>query len=292
MKTIMKSGTVALIGRPNVGKSTLVNNLIGQKVAITSPKAQTTRFPINALYQDERGQIIFIDTPGIFNRAKDALAKKINEQARKALRANIDVVLYLVDHTRRRDFEEAKVLGIVRKLKKPTIIVINKSDIEKPTYLPQYKFLEEEFRDVFMISALYKKHVTPLLERIFTYLPEAQPTPIAPENQPYPALNLDSKTFIAEIIREKIFLIMRKELPYTTTVIVDEIIERNEKLTYIRARIITTEDRYQKMLVGEKGQTIKEIGSLARKELETATDKTFYLDLRVETDRHWITTLR
>ena len=287
----MKSGTVLLIGRPNVGKSTLVNAIIGQKVAITSPKPQTTRFSIHALYQEERGQIIFIDTPGIFNKAKDALARTINARSKNSLQEDIDLVLYMIDPTRRRDFEESKVLGLVRKIKAPIILVINKADIENPTYLPQYKFLEEEYPEGATISALRMKHLKGLLNRIFHYLPEKE---ILPETTPraHPALNMDSHIFLAEIIREKVFLKTRKELPYTTTVVVDEITERDTTLTYIRARILTTHDTYKKMLIGAGGRKIKEIGGMARKELETATDKKIYLDLTVETDKHWINTMR
>lgn len=286
----MKSGTVALVGRPNVGKSTLVNNLIGQKVSITSPKPQTTRFPIHALYQDERGQIIFIDTPGIFNKAHDELSKNINRQSRQVFSQKVDVIVYMVDHTRRRDFEEAKVLGLVRQSDKPKILVINKIDIKKPSYLPQYKFLEDEFANVLMISALRKQHLKPLLNQIFSSLPEKQPL-IKSEILAYPTLNMDSKTFIAEIIREKIFLKTRKELPYTTTVVVDEIAARDDRLTYIKARLLTTSDTYKKMLIGAGGRSIKQIGSMARKELETATGRSIYLDLTVETDRHWVQSL-
>ena len=286
----MKAGTVALIGRPNVGKSTLVNSIIGQKVAITSPKPQTTRFPIHALYEDERGQIIFVDTPGIFDKAKDALSKKINKKTLSAMENEVDMIIYIVDHTRKRDFEEAKVLGLVRKVDKPKILAINKVDIKKPTYLPQYKFLEDEFKDIFYISALTNKHVGPLLDKIFEYLPEKKQL-IDRSEYVYPALNIDSKTYLSEIIREKVFLKMRKELPYTTTVIVDEVIERNELLTYIKARILTTDDKYKKMLIGQSGRRNKEIGSMARRELELATSKKIYLDLTVETDKHWVQTL-
>jgi GTP-binding protein Era len=107
----MKQGKVLLIGRPNVGKSTFLNNLIGQKVSITSPKPQTTRFPIKALYQDERGEIIFIDTPGLMRKTEDLLSENINKKTLQALNEELDVVLYMVDPTRKRDFEEARVLG-------------------------------------------------------------------------------------------------------------------------------------------------------------------------------------
>jgi len=286
----MKAGTVALIGRPNVGKSTLINNIIGQKVAITSPKAQTTRFPINALYEEEQGQIIFIDTPGIFNKAEDALSKKINKKTLAMLNAEVDIFLYIVDHTRKRDFEEAKILGIMRKIDKPKILVVNKIDIKDPTFLPQYEFLKDEFKDFFYVSALTNKHIKPLIDKIFEYLPEKDKI-INSENHVYPALNIDSKTFISEIIREKIFLKTRKEVPYTTTVIVDEITERNKQLTYIKARVLTVDDKYKKILIGENGRRIKEIGSMARRELELATSKKIYLDLHVETDKHWVQTL-
>lgn len=287
----MKTGTVALFGRPNVGKSTLINNLVGQKVAITSPKPQTTRFLIQAAYQDERGQIIFIDTPGIFNKAKDHLAKKINQKSRRVLAENIDLLIYLIDHSRKRDFEEAKVLGLIRQVKKPKILVINKIDIKKPTYLPQYEFLKEEFKDVIYISALYKKHLKSLFDCIFSLLPDKKEPLAKLDSRTTPILNIDSKTFIAELIREKVFLKMRKEVPYSTSVIVDEIINRNDNLIYIKARILTTEDKYKKMLIGQAGRKIKEIGSMTRKELETGTGKKVYLDLTIETDRHWINTL-
>lgn len=284
----MKSGTVALIGRPNVGKSTLVNNLIGQKVAITSPKPQTTRFPIEALYEDDRGQIVFVDTPGIFNKAIDTLSKKINQQTIHGLGSEVDVVLYIVDPTRKRDFEEAKVLGIVRKIDKPKILVYNKED-EDRKYLPQYKFLESEFDTFFSISALKKNHLSPLMDKIFELLPTREKI-IDAKEYVYPALNMDSKTFLSELIREKVFLRLRRELPYTTTVVIEEIKERNDNLVYINAKIITTDNKYKKMIIGLEGRQIKVIGSMARKEIEAATNKKVYLELTVDVNRHWMET--
>lgn len=289
----MKNGMVLLIGRPNVGKSTFLNNLIGQKVAITSPKPQTTRFPIQALYEDKRGEIVFVDTPGILDRTKDALAKKINIQTEQAINENIDVVIYMVDHTRRRDFEEGKVLGIVRKISKPKILVVNKMDLQDKTYLPQYEFLKDEFPDVFKISAINKTHVKPLLQKIFDLLSNSTTTPAtaAVANRAYPLLNIDSHTFLAELIREKVFLKTGQEIPYTTTVVVDEVTERSDTLTYIKARILTNNARYKKMLIGHKGEKIKLLGSMARKEMELATGRKIFLDLTVETDPHWQQTL-
>lgn len=284
----MKNGTVLLIGRPNVGKSTFVNNIVGQKVAITSPKPQTTRFPIQAYYADERGTIYFVDTPGIFDRVKDPLSKKINNQTLDAVHQEVDVIIYMVDHTRRRDFEEGKVLGIVRKITKPKILVINKIDKQdEGTFLPQYEFLRDEFPDVFIISAINKTHVKPLMAHIFELLPEQTELDTHKENPIYPLINLDSKTFVAELIREKAFLKMGQEIPYRITVVVDEIAERSDKLTYIKARILTTDHRYKKMLIGAGGRKIKEMGGMARKDIALATSKKIYLDLTVEVDPHW-----
>lgn len=283
----IKQGAVLILGRPNVGKSTFVNNVIGQKVAITSPKPQTTRFPIKALYEDERGKIIFTDTPGIFGKTQDYLSKKINEKTLQVINEHVDVVIYMIDHTRRRDFEEGKILGIVRKIEKPKkILVINKIDIKEPSYLPQYKYLEDEFKDVFAISSLQNKHIKPLMDKIFSYLKKKKKTDNI-EKTVYPLLSQDSRIFIAELIREKVFLQMGEEIPYTTTAVVDDIKEKKKNLTYIKARILTTEDRYKRMLIGKEGRKIKEIGSMARKEIELATKRKIFLDLTIETDPHW-----
>lgn len=281
-----KYGTVLLLGRPNVGKSTLVNNLIGQKVSITSPKPQTTRFPIHAKYEDERGTIIFIDAPGIMRKTKDALSQTINRRASQSITDDVDVVLYMVDHTRKRDWEESRVIGIMRTIDKPKILVINKIDDQDKTYLPQYYFLKREIESVVEISALKKRNLKLLLQMIFDRLPEEKGKHEESSN-PFPVLNIDSKTFLSELVREKVFLQTRKEVPYSTTVIVDSIEEKNGIL-HIIARILTTEDRYKKMLIGFGGRKIKVIGSMARKEIELATSKKVFLGLTVETDRHWI----
>lgn len=282
----MKSGYVAIIGRPNSGKSTLLNNILGHKVSITSPKPQTTRLPIQAVYEDSRGQIIFIDTPGIFGKVQDPVSQKINPIAEQTLKEGVDVIIYLVDHTRDRDIEENKTLGIVREVNKPKILAINKIDIKKPSFLPHYKFMEEEFDKTIEISALYKSNLNYLIDSVFEMLPEGEKL-VDNEDRPTPALNINSKTFIAEIIREKAYLFLRKEVPYTLATTVDEIINKDGGIIYIKARIVTSSDRYKKMIIGEHGRMIKEIGMAARKELETATSKKVYLDLTVETNPHW-----
>ncbi len=282
----MQAGIVALIGRPNVGKSTLLNHILGHKVSITSPKPQTTRFNLEAVFEDERGQILFIDTPGIFGRVNDQIGKRINMRAEESLQGEVNVVIYMIDHTRERDFEENKVLGIVRKSKAKKILVINKIDVKEPSHRIQYTFLEDEFDEVVEISALEHKNIPTLLDAIFEYLPEGEKI-VDMSTLAQPALNLDSKTFIAECIREKAFLFLRKEVPYSLTAVVDETTERPNGTLFIKARILTNADRYKAMIVGKGGYMVKEISMAARKELETATSKKVYLELTVETDTHW-----
>lgn len=283
----MKAGVVALVGRPNVGKSTLLNTLLGQKVSITSPKPQTTRFPIQAVYEEERGQIVFMDTPGIFSKVKDQVAARINLRTEETIDRGVDVIVYMVDHTRERAEEENRVLGIVRKTKTPKILVINKIDVKSPSHIVQYRFMEEEFDKVLSISALMNKHLPILLDAIFEYLPEGKPI-VNTEGLVQPGLNLDSKMFISEIIREKAFLNLRREVPYAITAVVDDIEEKENGVTYIKARLLTSADRYKGMIIGKNGEMIKEISMAARKELEVAANKKVYLELTVETDPHWI----
>ncbi len=282
-----KMGVVAIIGRPNVGKSTLLNSIIGQKVTITSPKPQTTRINIQAVYDDDRGQIIFVDTPGIFAKVQDTLSKKLNMSPERALSTGVDLIIYLVDHTRYRDVEENKTLGLIRKSKIPKILVINKIDIKKPSYIEQYVFLEDEFDIVVKVSALKKNNLNLLLDNIFQQLPTGKPI-IDTKNLATPALNIDSKMFIAELIREKAFLNLHKELPYSITTKVEEINERTNGNIYIKASIITTDDRYKGMIIGRKARMIKEIGMAVRKELEVATGKKVFIEITAEVDPHWV----
>lgn len=283
----MKVGTVCLIGRPNVGKSTLLNNILGRKVSITSPKPQTTRFGIQAVYEDERGQIIFTDTPGIMGKVSDTVSRRINELALEQIGRKVDVVLYVIDHTRTRDLEENKTLGLVRKLKGVKILVINKIDVKEPTHIVQYKFLEDEFDEIVPVSAFNGTNLPQLIDAIFDNLPEGVPL-VETKELIQPGLNLTSKTFISEIIREKAFLFLRKEIPYSLTATVDEITERGSGAVYIKARILTNADRYKAMIIGAGGRMIKEISMAARKELETASSKKVFLELTVEVDPHWM----
>ncbi len=284
----MKVGTVALIGRPNSGKSTLVNNLVGHKVAITSPKPQTTQFPTYAVYQDENSQIIFVDTPGIFAKVSHRLssprAGQVNLEAERILKDDIDLILYIVDHSRKRGNEENRVLGIIRKVNTPKILVINKIDKKEPSYKEDYKFMEDEFDSIVEISALKNKNLPILVEEILKYLKEGEKMVIR-EDMPVPAMNLDSKMYVEENIREKAFLLLREELPYTIRVVAEDVKDRGNGMFYIKATIFTTDDRYKKMIIGAGGSRIKQIGSMARRELELATGQKLYLDLTVEVEK-------
>lgn len=286
----MKVGTVALIGRPNVGKSTLVNNLVGQKVAITSPKPQTTQFPIYAVYEGDLGQIIFVDTPGIFahstrsvrsGQAKDPY--EINLEAERALKEQVNLVLYIIDKTRQRGLEENRVLGMVRKLNVPKILVYNKEDLKEPDYTAQYKFMEEEFDSVVYVSALKNQHLPVLLSKIFEYLPEGVKT-VDRESMPVAALNMDSNLYIQEIIREKCFLKLRRELPYKVRITVDEVRTRSNSSIFIKSTIWVPDLHYKKMVIGAGGRMIKELGLMSRKEFEVASGHKVYLELSVEVE--------
>jgi GTP-binding protein Era len=280
----MKSGNVVIVGRPNSGKSTLINALIGKKISIITPKPQTTRKVIWGYWQDERAQIIFWDTPGIFTKIKDLSTKKINPLPAQSLE-NADIVLYLVDKTRSRGDEENKILGIVRKSSKPKILVINKIDIKKSDHLHEYEFLKDEFDKTVEISAKAGKNVNLLLETIVDMLPEGGKI-FNPEDMAKFPSNMTPEEFISEIVREKLFLTLRQELPYSCAVKTDEIKEK-DKIFYIKVSIYTTDDRYKKMVIGKGGLAIKEIGTMSRKEIELITGKKVFLDLEVVTDPHW-----
>jgi GTPase len=280
----MKSGNVVIVGRPNSGKSTLINSLIGKKISIITPKPQTTRKVIWGYWQDEKAQIIFWDTPGIFTKIKDLPTKKINPLPAQSLE-NADVVLYLVDKTRSRGDEENKILGIVRKINKPKILVINKIDIKKSDHLHEYEFLKDEFDKTLEISAKSGKNINLLLETVIDMLPKGKMI-FNPEDMAKFPSNMTPEEFISEIVREKLFLTLRQELPYSCAVKTDEIKEK-DKVFYIKVTIYTTSDRYKKMVIGKGGLAIKEIGTMSRKEIELITGKKVFLDLEVVTDPHW-----
>ncbi len=287
-----KFGRVVILGRPNTGKSTLINAIMSQKVAITSPMAQTTRKNARVIFSDERGKIIFSDTPGIINKVADLVGKRVNTEAPKEV-GRADVVLCVLDISRPKNEEENKVIGLVRKSKAKKILVYNKMDVAigSKDHLAEYNYLEEEFDKVITVSAIKEKNIKGLISLIFELLPEEDLTAIEKnievmESKGKPVISLNSKEYIAEIIREKAYLFLRKELPYSVNVEVDEITDKR-KIILIKARILTNADRYKKMIIGRDGKKIKEIGYNARKELELMSQRKIFLELMVEIDRHW-----
>lgn len=276
-----KTGFAVLVGRSNVGKSTLLNSLVGSKVAITTPKPQTTRHTIHGIVHDERGQIVFVDTPGIFHKAKDILTKKLNQKVKEAVK-DIDVLIYVVDPTRPIGPEERELLSIVEMVKKPKIFVINKTDVNDLPYIEEYRVVGKSFEELIEISARDGKNIKALVSVIFENLSKGEM--FYPK---YQLTNIDNKFWFAELIREKAFTQLHQEIPYSTHVIVDDIEEKDNKTLYVKARILTNVPRHKGMIVGHGGKMIKSIGQSARKELEAVTNKKVYLDLEVEVEEHW-----
>ncbi len=287
----MKSGFVVLVGRSNVGKSTLMNTLVGTKISATSFRAQMTRHIIHGVMNMPDGQAIFVDTPGMFKDRRNALTARLTGKVSEALK-DIDVIVYVVDPTREVGPEERAMYGMIRHLSNPKLLVINKSDLpprDRP-HTREYEAWAEDFAGVFYLSALRASHIQPLKEKVMELLPEGEP--LYPPDQ---LTNIDNHFWIAEIVREKVFSIFDKEVPYSMAVEVDTV----EEKTFgkgdaavpglaIKARILTNEERYKRIIIGARGNKIKEIGQMARKELEASTNRKVFLELEVEVDTHWV----
>jgi GTP-binding protein Era len=279
----MKSGFAILIGRSNVGKSTLLNTLVGTKVSATSFRAQMTRDVIHGVVNTPEGQITFIDTPGIFKDRKSSLTSKLIQKAKEALEG-VDMIVYVVDPTREIGDEERYAFGLIRHIDLPKILVINKSDVSERQrrHQKEYEQLGKDFDAVFLLSALRASHIQPLKEKVMELLPEGEP--MYTDGQ---LTNVHEYFFIAELIREKVFSVFDKEVPYSMTVEVDSVEEKSD-IFVIKARILTDEERYKKLIIGAGGKRIKEIGQMARREMEQALGKKVYLELEVEVDKHWV----
>ncbi len=279
-----KSGITAIIGRSNVGKSTLLNSLVGTKVAIMTPKPQTTRRPIQGVLNDPRGQAVFVDTPGIMQKAKDPLTKKLLNFAKSSLQ-DVELVIYLVDATREIGNEEKQTYKLIEGVTQPKLLVINKIDNKKSKeFIANYRDLGERFdMDVIEISALTRKNLNHLTDWIFKNLPEG--VPLYPADQ---ISNITKEEQLAELIREKLFLRLRQEVPYSTHVVVDEFFQKKNGTYMVRARILTSDERYKGMIIGAGGRGIEEIGRSTRRELETVTHAKWFIGLKVEVDKHWV----
>lgn len=278
----LKSGFAVLVGRSNVGKSTLLNTLVGTKVAITTPKPQTTRLPVQGILTRPDGQVVFVDTPGLMKKAKDELTKKLSQSIKDSLK-DVDVIVYVADPTRSIGDEEKSALALIRDIQKTKILVINKSDLKERPFSEHYRDLAPEFTAVVDLSALTGSGVNVLADMIFEAMPEGEP--FYPLQQ---LTNMPSEMWLAELIREKLFLRLRQEVPYTTHVEVEEMESREDGTLYAKATIYTNEERYKRMIIGRGGQGIKEIGQSTRNELEAVMQRKVFLDLTVDVDAHWV----
>lgn len=279
----MKSGFVSLIGRPNVGKSTLLNSIIGRKVAITSNTAQTTRNIIQGIYTTNDIQIVFVDTPGV-HKPQNKLGTILNEQAYYSM-SDVDVVLFLIDVT--------QPLGkgdkfILEKLKEniniPVILVLNKIDkIKYEELLPiinEYKEIYP-FKEIVPISASKQKNIDELIKTISNYLKD--------DIKYYDddtITNVNLKFTISELIREKVLYLTKEEVPHSVACTV-ELMEEDKKSANIGASIIVDRENLKKILIGKQGTMIKKIGIQARKDIENLLGKKVYLDLRVKVVNNW-----
>ena len=278
-----KSGFIAVIGRPNVGKSTLINSLIGQKIAIMSDKPQTTRNRILCVLTQPDAQIVFLDTPGI-HKPKHKLGEYMVRAAENTLK-EVDAIFFVVDATEKLGPGERYILERLQATKKPVILVVNKLDlIEKEQVLPIISNYTDKhpFAGVVPISAKEKTNLESLLAEVKKYLPEGP--------QYYPedmVTDQPERLIVAELVREKVLQLTREEIPHAIAVDVDEMTTRANEDVYIRATIYVERDSQKGIVIGSKGTLLKEIGALARKDIEALLGSKVYLDLWVKVKKDW-----
>ena len=282
MNETHKSGFAALIGRPNVGKSTLMNCLIGQKIAITSKKPQTTRNRIQTVYTSEEGQIVFVDTPGI-HKAKNKLGDYMVNVAEHSLR-EVDVILWLVEPTDYIGAGEQHIIEQLKKIKTPVILVINKIDTVKKEQLLGYIDLyrkQLDFAEIVPVSALKKDNTGVLLAQIMKYLPygPAFYDEDTITDQP-------TRQIVAELIREKVLRSIDEEIPHGVAVTIESM-TYGKKLADINATIICERDSHKGIIIGKGGQMLKKIGSMARAEIEDLLEQHVNLQLWVKVKKDW-----
>lgn len=283
-KNEYKSGFVTLVGRPNVGKSTLMNHLIGQKIAITSNKPQTTRNRIQTVYTGEQGQIIFIDTPGI-HKAKNKLGEYMVAVAERTLK-EVDIILWLVEPSTFIGAGEDYIVEQLGKVKTPVILVINKVDTVKKEeilkFIDAYKDIYP-FADIVPVSALKGDNTEELIHTILKYLPEG-PRYFDEDvitDQP-------ERQIVAELIREKALRLLGDEIPHGIAVAIERMKERpGSDLVDIDATIICERDSHKGMIIGKKGEKLKQIGMQARQEMENLLDMRVNLQLWVKVKKDW-----
>ena len=278
-----KSGYVTMWGRPNVGKSTLLNTLVGEKVAIVTPRPQTTRNRITGVCEVKNGQIIFLDTPGIL-KPKQKLDECLVKSARMGLR-DADVVLFVVDSTTPPHGDDKRAAKLLRSIKKDILLVVNKIDIADipnlETRIEEYKKLGE-FKGGVAVSAITNINTQMLINKILGLLPEN------PAYYPEGTItDQQEKLTISELIREQVLFFARQEIPHGVAVVVNEFTPRNEKLIYISATIYVEKPTHKLIIVGGKGQMLKKIGQKSRESIQELLGKKIYLDLWVKVSKNW-----
>ncbi len=278
----MKSGFVSLIGRPNVGKSTLLNSLIGKKIAITSDTAQTTRNMIQGIYNTFDLQIIFVDTPGI-HKPQNKLGQVLNKQAYYSIH-DVDVILFLVDVTQKFGRGDQFILDKLKETEVPVVLVLNKIDkIPYEQVLPKINEYKDvyPFKDIVPISAYKQKNLDELIRVISNYL-----TGNVKYYEDDMLTNVSTTFSISELIREKVLYFTKEEVPHSVTCIVEDISEDKNNVS-IAASVIVDRENLKKILIGKNGNMIKKIGMEARKDIERLLNKKVYLDLRVKVVVNW-----
>lgn len=284
-----KSGFVTLIGRPNVGKSTLMNYLIGQKIAITSDKPQTTRNRIQAIFTDERGQIIFVDTPGI-HKAKNKLGQFMVHVAERTLR-EVDIVLWLVEPSTFISAGERYIAGQLANVKTPVVLVINKVDtVNKNDILPVINAYKDivKFAEIVPVSAIKGDNTDELIKVIFEYLPYG---PIYYDEDT--VTDQPERQIVAELIREKALNFLDEEIPHGIAVSIEQMKERKKEnndhmdIIDIHATIICEKDSHKGIIIGKGGSMLKKIGTKARAEIENLLDCQVNLQLWVKVKENW-----
>ena len=282
--TAYRSGFVALIGRPNVGKSTLMNRLIGQKIAITSNKPQTTRNQIRTVFTDDRGQIIFLDTPGI-HKARNKLGEFMTEVTENTLR-DVDLILWLVEPSDYIGAAEQSIIERLSKVKTPVMLVINKIDkVKKEEIL---RFIDAyrkalDFAAIVPVSALKGENTDDLTETIFKYLPEG------PQYYDEDTItDQPERQIAAELIREKALRNLEDEIPHGVAVLIDRMKEREGgTLIDIDATIVCERESHKGIIIGKQGSMLKKIGTEARRDIEMMTGTKINLKLWVKVKENW-----
>ncbi len=277
-----RAGFAAVVGRPNVGKSTLVNRLVGQKVSIVSDKPQTTRNRILAVVNRPTGQIVLFDTPGI-HKPMHRMNERMVEAATRSL-DQVDAALWLVDAKEGYGPGDRYVSEVLKRSGKPVVLGINKIDtVAKPQLLPVIDNYQRvmEFKDIVPLSAKSGENVDLVAERLIALLPES--VPLYPEDF---LTDQPERFFVAEIVREKVLQYTRDEIPYTTGVVIDSFKE-GEPVVRIEATILVERDGHKGILIGKKGEMLKRIGTAARREIEEFLSTRIFLGLFVKVRANW-----